>query len=209
MDAHTHILQYLRWIHFMAGITWIGLLYFFNVVNGHFQAALDADTRTKVVPELMPRALWWFRWGAMVTLISGLLYIFWSKWITTWGQPGMGGFFGSQGLWSSSWGGWITLGSSFGIIMWFNVWFIIWPAQKKIITWTKAGQSPPERAKLASRATKTSRVNTYLSVPLLFAMGGASHFATFGWLSAILVVLVGFIIVWVFVSVAKNVGTKV
>ena len=202
MSYHEHILQYLRWIHFMAGITWIGILYFFNVINAHFQGALDADTRNKVIPELMPRALWWFRWGAMLTFLSGLAYIWWYKFVI----PGAPGFFGNDGLWNGSWGGWITLGGSFGTIMWFNVWFIIWPAQKKIIAWVRAGESPPERPGLAARATMASKINTYLSVPLLFSMGGASHFSAFGWLSAILVIVVGFAIVWLMMSMAKNVG---
>jgi uncharacterized membrane protein len=62
-----------RWIHVLAGITWIGHLYFFNWVNGHFAATMDAETKKKVVPELMPRALFWFRWGAAFTWGTGLL----------------------------------------------------------------------------------------------------------------------------------------
>ena len=64
----------LRWIHFVAGITWIGLLYFFNLVNVPVQKALDADTKKKVNPDLLGRALWWFRWGAVVTVLAGLMY---------------------------------------------------------------------------------------------------------------------------------------
>ena len=69
-----------KWLHIIAGITWIGLLYFFNWINGHVAGTMDADSKQKVVPELMPRALYWFRWGAFYTLITGivLLYvIFW------------------------------------------------------------------------------------------------------------------------------------
>ena len=64
----------LRWLHFVAGVTWIGLLYFFNVVNVPFQKALDADTKKKVNPDLLGRALWYFRWGAVVTVLAGLMY---------------------------------------------------------------------------------------------------------------------------------------
>jgi uncharacterized membrane protein len=63
-----------RWLHFLAGITWVGLLYFFNLVNVNFMKSLDAPTKGKVIPELMPRALWWFRWGAVVTVLAGLAY---------------------------------------------------------------------------------------------------------------------------------------
>src|SRR2546423_12399709 len=64
----------LRWSHFVAGITWIGILYFFNLVNVNFMKALDAPTKGKVIPELMPRALWFFRWGAVLTVLAGLTY---------------------------------------------------------------------------------------------------------------------------------------
>ncbi len=64
----------LRWVHFVAGITWIGMLYFFNLVNVNFMKALDAPTKGKVIPNLMPKALWYFRWGALVTVLAGLAY---------------------------------------------------------------------------------------------------------------------------------------
>ena len=71
-DEIWHIL--LRWLHFVAGITWIGMLYFFNLVNVPFQKALDADTKKKVNPDLLGRALWFFRWGALITVLAGLTY---------------------------------------------------------------------------------------------------------------------------------------
>src|SRR5437016_8678878 len=73
-DANATFLMLLRWIHFLAGITWIGLLYFFNLVNVPFMKELDAPTKVKVVPSLMPHALWWFRWAAVVTVLAGLAY---------------------------------------------------------------------------------------------------------------------------------------
>lgn len=76
-DATSTLQMLLRWIHFLAGITWIGLLYFFNLVNVNFMKSLDAPTRGKVVPRLMPNALWWFRWGAVVTVLAGLIYYIW------------------------------------------------------------------------------------------------------------------------------------
>ena len=74
MDLTTNVYMILRWLHFLAGITWIGLLYFFNLVNVPTMKALEAPVRGKVVPVLMPRALWWFRWGAVVTVLAGLIY---------------------------------------------------------------------------------------------------------------------------------------
>ena len=73
-DFNTNFLMIARWIHFLAGITWIGLLYFFNLVNVPFQKELDAATKGKVIPALMPRALWWFRMSAILTVLAGLAY---------------------------------------------------------------------------------------------------------------------------------------
>ncbi len=74
MDFMTNFQMALRWLHFLAGITWIGLLYFFNLVNVPTMKALEAPVRGKVVPVMMPRALWWFRWGAVVTVLAGIVY---------------------------------------------------------------------------------------------------------------------------------------
>src|SRR5215472_11867402 len=73
-NAKPYIMVILRWAHFVAGITWVGLLYFFNVVNVPFQKQLDTSTKRKVVPALMPNALWYFRWGAVITVLIGLAY---------------------------------------------------------------------------------------------------------------------------------------
>ena len=173
LDAPTLVLFALRWIHFIFGITWIGLLYFFNFVNGPFQKTLDAGAKKTVVPQLMPRALWWFRWGAMMTFLTGWIYIAGKQHLNHAGLVGPGG------LLSTTWGQWITLGALLGSVMWFNVWFIIWPNQKKIITWTKKGESPAEMAATVKTAFLASRLNTYLSVPMLFCMGAASHLPVF------------------------------
>jgi uncharacterized membrane protein len=69
-----HLQLLLRWVHFVAGIAWVGLLYFFVLVNGPFLAGADASTRMKVVPQLMPRAMWWFRWASVVTVLAGIWY---------------------------------------------------------------------------------------------------------------------------------------
>ena len=71
-----------KWLHIIAGIVWIGLLYFFNFINGHVAATMDGDSKKKVVPELMPRALYWFRWGAAWTWITGVVLLFVIFWIT-------------------------------------------------------------------------------------------------------------------------------
>src|SRR5258705_8360900 len=73
-DFNTNLLMLFRWVHFIAGITWIGLLYFFNLVNVPFMKELDPATKSKVLPALMSRALWWFRWGSVVTVLMGFAY---------------------------------------------------------------------------------------------------------------------------------------
>ncbi|MBI3995477.1 MAG: urate hydroxylase PuuD [Nitrospirae bacterium] len=156
----------IRWIHFLAGITWIGLLYFFNLVNVNFMKSLDAGTKGKVVPQLMPNALWWFRWGAVATVLAGLLLA-----MMNW--PG-------NGSWQLSMG----IGGTLGIIMFLNVWLIIWPNQKRIIQMTAEAaakqQAPsPEMAVMARKAYLASRTNFYLSIPMLFFMASASHFQWF------------------------------
>jgi len=73
-DGTANFLMLVRWLHFLAGITWVGLLYFFNLVNVPFMKEMDSVTKGKIIPSLLPRALWWFRWGAVVTVLMGLIY---------------------------------------------------------------------------------------------------------------------------------------
>lgn len=201
MDVHTIVMFLLRWMHYIAGITWIGLLYFFNFINANVAKTYDADTKKKVVPELMPRALFFFRWGAMVTFLTGWIFIGWKIFIAS-----DAGFSGEGGLMSSTWGYWISLGATLGTIMWFNVWFIIWPSQKRIITAVRDGQSPPEIPALVSKATLASKINTYLSVPLLFSMGAASHLPVFNPVLVIGMLAVSWALVYHLYKVAPLVG---
>ncbi len=157
------ILFVLRWIHFLAGVTWIGLLYYFNFVQGPFFAETDATTRSNATQKLVPRALWWFRWGAMLTFLSGLAILALRK-----------------ASWNDAWGITILTGAAFGILMFLNVWFVIWPNQKVVIASAVAaaggGQANPKAAAAARRAFLASRTNTVMSFPMLFFMGAASHF---------------------------------
>ena len=178
-DKTQTLLFALRFLHIAAGITWIGLLYFFNLVNGPFAKTLDGDTKKKVVPELMPRALWWFRWGAMTTFLAGLL-LFTFKYMYTGTGFGPNANFSANGHVSDR-AIWIMLGMLFGSIMWFNVWFVIWPAQKKLIGWLKAGEKNPAAEGLTRRAFLASRTNTYLSGPMLACMIAPNNAPTFSW----------------------------
>jgi len=234
-DFNTNFLMITRWIHFLAGITWIGLLYFFNLVNVPLQKELDAPTKGKVVPALMPRALFWFRHGAVATVLAGLTYwgmgivgvdarngggsaghvmlSFFVIWTVVWGVlyavliPGKGALdkgpviaviytivvivaawlfldMNDQG-WESNRLLSIGIGGGIGWVMMLNVWGVIWRIQKKLIGWTKDnaqnGTPIPEQAKrLARMGFLASRANAFLSLPMLFFMGAASHYPMFG-----------------------------
>src|SRR4029453_12694735 len=148
----------LRFGHIMFCIMWLGHLYFFNLVNVPFQADLDKELKPKVNPKLLLRAFWWFRWGAMYTLIFGLALFFY-KYVSQklmWNQEG--------GL--SVRAGWILFGMLLALIMWFNVWFVIWPRQKKILGGMAAGTPHPDAAKLRATAGKAPRFNTFPSGPI-------------------------------------------
>lgn len=153
----------LRWIHFLAGITWIGLLYYFNFVQGPFFAEADAPTKSVATQKLVPRALWWFRWAAMLTFLSGLAILA-----------------SRRASWSDSWGLTILSGAAFGTAMFLNVWLVIWPKQKVVIANAVAtaggGQANPAAAAAGRRAFLASRTNVVFSFPMLFFMGAASHF---------------------------------
>ncbi len=161
-----------RWFHFLAGITWIGMLYYFNFVQTPFFAGADAPVRTGMLTGgLVNRALWWFRWGAMLTIITGWLYI----------AHRMGQFGGVREFFATAYGWKIFIGGMLGTTMWFNVWFIIWPAQQVVMSSAtqvaKGGQAIPDAAARGQRSGFASRTNTLLSIPMLFFMGAASHLA--------------------------------
>jgi uncharacterized membrane protein len=170
MDAWLFLL---RWFHFLAGITWIGMLYYFNFVQVPFFAGAEAPVRTGMITGgLVARALWWFRWGAMITFITGWLYMLHKI-----------GQFGLQEFFNTSYGWAIFIGGIIGSLMWFNVWFIIWPAQQVVMASAtrvkEGGQAIPEAAARGARGGVASRTNTMLSIPMLFFMGAASHWAFF------------------------------
>jgi uncharacterized membrane protein len=156
----------LRLFHIFFGLIWIGHLYFFNFVNVPFQAALDKELKPKVNPALLLRALWWFRWGAMWTFLIG-----WALFSITYLMGG--NLFDADGGFSSR-GSWMLVGGTLGSIMWFNVWFVIWPAQKQILGGL-LGANPPAPPELPAKALLFSRINTWLSAPMLVAMIAASH----------------------------------
>ena len=159
---------FLRWVHFLAGITWIGLLYYFNFVQGEWFKETDANSKNAAVQKLVPRALWWFRWGAMFTFLAGAL--------TLLTKAHMGGWM----IFQSSWGIYILTGSVLGTLMFLNVWLIIWPKQQVVIASTnkvlEGGEALPDAAECGIKAALASRTNTLFSIPMLLFMGAASHY---------------------------------
>ena len=205
-DWEGNLELFLRWLHVIAGIIWIGHLYFFNFVNANFQAKIDKDIKQKVNPQLMPRALFWFRWGAMITLIMGLalftlLYMYKGD-----------GKFGPSALWKfndkiTDRAIWIMIGMTCGIIMWFNVWFIIWPRQQKIIRAVRDGKAPD--AAMVKMAGNASKLNTYLSAPMLFGMLAPGHYSSINPVTAIIAVVLALATIFHVFMVAPKVGTDI
>lgn len=149
-----------RWGHFLAGITWIGLLYYFNLVQVPSLGGVSAETKADLFKEgsIVRRALFWFRYGALFTLIFGLVLYY--------------------DLASTHADGWdIRIGALFAIIMWANVTFIIWPNQKKVIGIVEA--SAEEKLAAGKKALVASRINTLLSIPMLLLMASSAHFRIF------------------------------
>ncbi|WP_367025453.1 urate hydroxylase PuuD [Methylococcus sp. ANG] len=149
----------LRWGHFLGGITWIGLLYYFNFVQTEYMKEADAGAKSDVLRKLAPRALWWFRWGAMVTFLTGVAI--------------MGGRGGGMSID-------IYVGALLGTLMFLNVWLVIWPNQKIVIASAEgvaAGGEPlPDAADALAAAGVASRSNAMFSVPMLFFMGASGHY---------------------------------
>jgi uncharacterized membrane protein len=201
-DLYSNLHLIVRWLHVIAGITWIGHLYFFNFVNVPLQGSLDDATKKAVNPQLMPRALWWFRWGAMITFLAGLtLFV-----LTYFYTPGVG--FGATSLLIDTMGMtqramWILFGMLLGTIMWFNVWFIIWPIQKRLLT----GKVPAEQAPaVRKRALLASRTNTFLSAPMLFGMLAPAHYGAMSFPALIMAVGLGSLAIWASIRSSSHVG---
>jgi uncharacterized membrane protein len=165
-----------RWIHLLAGVAWIGLLWYFNFVQGEYFKEAEAASKSDAIRKLVPRALWWFRWGAMFTFLSGLAMLG-AKHLTGYG---------------------ILVGSTLGTLMFLNVWLIIWPNQKIVIASAEkvagGGEADPAAAGALAKAGLASRTNTLFSIPMLFFMASSVHLSQLatpvqqaGWLSLLVV----------------------
>jgi uncharacterized membrane protein len=160
-----------RWAHVLFGVTWIGLLYYFNFIQGAYFAEATADAKADATQKLAPRALWWFRWGAMGTFLTGLFLLY---------------------ILGASASQYIILGALMGIFMFLNVWLIIWPNQKIVL-----GLSEGDKVVAGGKALLASRTNTLFSAPMLYGMLASRHgmqiegmdFADFGFLLALAIIV--------------------
>ena len=164
--------------HILAGITWIGLLYYFNFVQTEYFKEADPAARTDAFVKLVPRALWWFRWGAMLTFLSGLILL---------GYRGMSATLD------------IAVGATLGTLMFLNVWLIIWPNQRILIASNTqvqgGGEALPEAAAAAPKAALASRTNTLFSIPMLFFMVSSAHYAHGGFVNNTTALIVALVII--------------
>ena len=143
-----------RWLHFIAGITWIGLLYYFNFVQTEYFKEAEENARKDAVAKLAPRALWWFRWAAFLTFLTGLALLHYISVKITLE---------------------IILGATMGTLMMLNVWGIIWPNQKIVI-----GLKEGDAAVAGPKAGLASRTNTLFSVGMLYFMVASAHYPASG-----------------------------
>ena len=150
----------MRWLHILAGVMWIGLLWYFNFVQTPSMPQIPDEQKPAVSKVIAPRALFWFRWAAAATVVTGLLLAW------------MSGFI-AQALALAPGARAIGIGMWLGLIMAFNVWFIIWPNQKKALGIVTVDATA--KAAAAKMAGMTSRVNTMLSIPMLYCMAAQSH----------------------------------
>ena len=150
-----------RWLHVLSGVMWIGLLWYFNFVQIPNMPNIPDDQKPAIGKVIAPAALFWFRWGAMGTIITGLILAMISGYLIEAVTLSGNGLIIGIGMW-------------LGAIMWFNVWFVIWPNQKKALGMVEADAET--KAKAARTAMLFSRTNTLLSVPMLFCMVAHQNF---------------------------------
>jgi uncharacterized membrane protein len=231
-DRASNELIALRWLHYIFGIIWIGLLYFFNLIGTPTMKSLEPSVRVKVYPALMSRAMAWFRWSALVTVVMGIRYFFhllsvdahnagnprlvlqwFGWWVLVWSVAYEAIYLlqlPRRGILDSPWvrtmaigavvvaASWIVLalnggpdssnghlaisvGGGLGLVMLINTWGVVWRVQKRLIAWTRASAEqgtpmPPEAERMMRWGFLTARVSFWLSFPMLFFMGAASHY---------------------------------
>jgi len=164
-----------RWGHVLVGIAWIGLLYFFNLVQVPAFAEMEAAARNNALDKLTWRALWWFRWAAAATFTFGVLLLLFQR-----GMDGTGTQLFDMDYWKSNQGISILTGIILGTTMFLNVWGVIWRNQRVVIANARnvlaGGEANPAAAEAGRRALLASRQNVIFSIPMLLFMVGTAHF---------------------------------
>jgi len=174
-DQTSFWMAVVRFLHIASGVMWIGLLWYFNFVSTPTMPKIPAELKPALGRYITPAALFWFRWAAMATIVFGIILAWQNNYLLQ-----------AYSLdFSDGTAGWpvvpkalgIGIGMWLGTIMWFNVWFVIWPNQQKALN--IANKYPdlaaPAKAASAKMASQFSRINTMLSIPMLFCMAAASH----------------------------------
>ena len=156
---------FFRWLHVLSGVMWIGLLWYFNFVQIPNMGKIPDEQKPAIGKVIAPAALFWFRWGAMSTIVTGLILAWMNDYIGDAIALGL-----TDGVAKHTA---IGIGMWLGAIMWFNVWFVIWPNQKRALGIVEADADT--KAKSARTAMLFSRINTLLSFPMLFAMVSAQN----------------------------------
>jgi len=171
-----------RWLHVVAGVAWIGLLYYFNFVQVPAFAEMEAAARNNAIDKLASRALWWFRWAAVLTLVTGILILLFQK-------DGDKSQLFSGDYMKSVPGMSIATGVLLAVTMFLNVWLVIWPNQRKVIANARnvqaGGEADPDAAAAGRKALLASRMNAIFSLPMLMFMVGTAHFFANGQFKAL------------------------
>jgi uncharacterized membrane protein len=172
LDPFDEGLEFLfRYAHYLSGVTWIGILYYFNFVQTPAYAELTAPARTEAFEHNTRRALWWFRFGAMATVGTGIIIIGLNS-----GDGG--GEYSFDNVWGTS----IFTGGLIGIVMFLNVWLVIWPNQQVVLANARnvlaGGEANPAVPTHARAGAMASRTNTFFSFPMLWFMAFTSHFSS-------------------------------
>ena len=155
LSSHAWWAFFMRWLHVLSGVMWIGLLWYFNFVQTPSMPKIPDEHKPAISKVIAPEALFWFRWAALATIVTGLIL------------GTMNGYL-VQALSLQRPFTAIGIGMWFGLVMAFNVWFIIWPNQKKVLGMVQVGAA--EKAAAARKAGLASRLNTLLSIPMLYCM---------------------------------------
>ena len=165
---------FVRWLHIISGVMWIGLLWYFNFVAAPTTPKIPEELRPALGKYITPAALFWFRWAAMGTILFGLILAWLNGYLL---QAYTLDTMDTNGAFSNPAFLLIGIGMWLGTIMWFNVWFVIWPNQQRALNIDNKFPDLSKEAKAASAksASMFSRINTLLSIPMLFCMAAASH----------------------------------